>query len=136
MAQDVEPRAAIDVVSDLFARFQAGGDIFALMDEDISWEVEVLDTPEEPSRGHRGVADFLRRWLGTWDSYTFELEEVREAPDGRVVAFFREEAMGRGSRVPVEMRPGAVIEVRDGKVVTYHGYADRSDALREAGLSG
>jgi ketosteroid isomerase-like protein len=50
------------------------------------------------------------------------------------VALFRERATGRGSGVPVEMSPGAVIEIRDDKVVSYRGHADREDALREVGL--
>jgi ketosteroid isomerase-like protein len=126
--------AAVEIVTELFRRFQAGEDPFPLLDEDIEWTVEMLDTPQGESRGHRGVAEFFRRWLGTWDQYEMKLEEVREAPDGRVVALFRERATGRGSGVPVEMSPGAVIEIRDDKVVSYRGHADREDALREVGL--
>jgi ketosteroid isomerase-like protein len=126
--------AAVEIVTELFRRFRAGEDPFPLLDDNIDWTVEMLDTPQGESRGHRGVAEFFRRWLGTWDQYEMTLEEVREARDGRVVAFFRERATGRGSGVPVEMFPGAVVEVHDDKVVSYRGYADRDDALREVGL--
>ena len=126
--------AAAEIVTELFRRFEAGEDPFPLLDDDVAWTVEMLHTPEGEARGHRGVAEFFRRWLGTWDQYEVKLEEVRDAPDGRVVAFFRERATGRGSGVPVEMSPGAVITVRDGKIVAYRGYADREDALADAGL--
>ena len=125
---------AVEIVTELYRRFRTGEDPFALLADDVVWEVDTLDAPAEAYRGHRGVAEFFRRWLGTWDDYEIELEEVREAPDGRVVAFFVERATGRGSGVPVEMRPTGVMTVRDDKIVAYRGYANRADALSDAGL--
>jgi ketosteroid isomerase-like protein len=126
--------SAVDVVTEVYRRFRDGDDPFPLLDDDIEWAVETPDARAGVSHGHRGVAEFFRTWLGTWDDYRIDLEETHDAPDGRVVAFFREQATGRGSRVPVEMRPGAVIEVRGGKIVRYHGFVDRDEALRAAGL--
>ena len=126
--------AAVDIVSEVYRRFRDGEDPFPLLADDVEWVIETPETPAGVSYGHRGVAEFFRTWLGTWDNYTIELEELREAPDGRIVTFFRERATGRGSGVPVEMTPGAVIDVRDDKIVRYRGYVNRDDALRDAGL--
>ena len=126
---------AVDVVTELYRRFAENEDPFPLLDEQIAWDVEMLEAPAGYFKGHRGVAEFFRRWLGTWDDYRLELEDVRALPDGRFLATFRERACGRGSRVPVEMRTAAILELRDGKVITYRGYTSREHALSDAGLS-
>lgn len=123
--------AALEIVTELYRRFEHGEDPFPLLDEAIVWEVPMMDV----AHGHSGVAEFFRRWLGTWDDYSFKLEEVREAPDGRIVALFREAGHGRGSGVPVEIKSAALVEVRDDKIVSYRGYTSRDDALADAGLS-
>jgi ketosteroid isomerase-like protein len=127
--------APIDVVRELYRRFIFDESPFDLLADDIVWEVPMLDQPEGAFRGHYGVADFFRRWLGTWDDYKIELERVVEAPDGRVVSFFTEKASGRRSGAQVQLSPVGLWTVRDGKVVHYKGYTDRSEGLRAAGFS-
>jgi ketosteroid isomerase-like protein len=126
--------AAVDVVTEVCRRFAENEDPFPLLDEDITWRVPMLDQLDAFC-GHRGVAEFFRRWLGTWEGYRFELEEIREAADGRVVTLFTESGRGRGSGAPVTIRPLGIWTVEDGKVVDYHGYMDREEGLRAAGLA-
>ena len=123
---------AVEVVREVFKRFAEGGDPFPLLDENV-----IFDVPMVPSHyeGHRGVAEFFRTWIGTWDDYKVSLEDLMPAPDGRVLAMFCEEGSGRGSGVPVHLHPAAVWEVRDGKVVSFKGFTDHAEAFREAGLS-
>ena len=102
-----------------------------LFDEDIVWDVPMV---EGTYHGHRGVAEFFRHWIGTWDDYRIVLEELSVGPDGRVLALFCEEGSGRGSGVPVHLHPASVWEVRDGKAVSYRGYLDRDEARRDAGF--
>src|SRR3954454_9071019 len=102
---------AVEVVTALYRRFERGEAPFDLLAEDVAWRVETLDAPVDAWTGHRGVAEFIRLWLGSWDNYEFEFEEARDLPDGRVLAFFTERATGRGSGVPVEIRPAAIVEV-------------------------
>jgi hypothetical protein len=35
----------------------------------------------------------------------------------------------------VHLRPASVWEVRDGKAISFKGYTDRDEALRQAGLA-
>jgi len=121
----------VDVVREIYRRFAEGEDPFPLIDENVIWDVPML---EGEFHGHLGVAEFFRHWIGTWDDYKISLEEIMPTPDGRVVAMFCEEGSGRGSGVPVHLHPGSVWEVRDGKAVAYHGYLDRAEALEAAGL--
>jgi ketosteroid isomerase-like protein len=125
--------AAVDIVSEVSRRFTRDENPFELLSEDIVWEVPMFDH-DHPFRGHRGVAEFFRRWLGTWEGYEYELEEMHECTDGRVVTLFTERGRGRGSGAPVEIRPLGIWTVRDGKVVAYRGYMDRDEGLRDADI--
>ena len=77
--------------------------------------------PRRPFCGHRGVAEFFRRWLGTWEGYEFELEELHQCGDGRVVTLFTERGRAAGSGAPVEIHPLGIWTVEGGKVVAYRG---------------
>ena len=120
-----------EVVREVYRRMGSGEDPFPLLDEEIVWNVPMV---HGTYHGHRGVAEFFRHWIGTWDDYRIILEETSVTPDGRVLALFCEEGSGRGSGVPVHLHPASVWEVRDGKAVSYRGYLDRDEARRDAGL--
>src|SRR3954453_3855091 len=121
--------APVEVVTELFRRFADGDDPFPLLDENVTW---TSTTVEGPFIGHRGVAEFFRTWVGTWDEYRILLEQVMPAPDGRVIAMFCEEGSGRGSGVRVDLHSASVWQVKDGKVVSYKAYRDRDEALKDA----
>src|SRR3954453_1797926 len=125
--------AAVDIVTEVCRRFAENENPFDLLAEDVPCKVPMLDQ-REPFCGHRGVAEFFRRWLGTWEGYEFELEEMHQAADGRVITLFTERGRGRGSGAPVEIRPLGIWTVSDDKVVAYRGYMDREEGRRAAGL--
>jgi limonene-1,2-epoxide hydrolase len=52
-----------------------------------------------------------------------------------VLIFMRVTARGEGSGIPVERRVAHVYTVHDGVISRWKGYADRSEALKAAGLS-
>jgi ketosteroid isomerase-like protein len=125
--------AATDIVTEVCRRFAADENPFDLLSDDIVWSVPMFDH-DESFQGHRGVAEFFRRWLGTWEGYEYVLEELHPCTDGRVVTLFTERGRGRGSGVPVEIRPLGIWTVRDGKVIVYRGYMDRDEGLRDADI--
>src|SRR3954469_10957948 len=102
----------VETVREIFRRFATGEDPFTLPDEQITWDVPMVPSHYE---GHRGVAEFFRTWIGTWDDYKVVVESITPAADGRVLVMFSEEGSGRGSGVPVQLHPASVWEVRDGK---------------------
>ena len=61
----------------------------AAIDEDVEWP----DPPDVPGVGvHRGRAEVRRwitRWIGAWESYTAEAEEIIDAGDQVVVLHHR-----------------------------------------------
>ena len=125
------PTEPVDVVRELFRRFANGGDPFPLIDENVVWDAPMV---EGTYHGHRGVGEFFRHWIGTWDDYQISLEQIMPTPDGRVLAMFCEEGSGRGSGLPVHLHAASVWEVRDGKAISYRGYLDQSEALQETGF--
>ena len=62
----------------------AAWDIF---DEDVVWEVGALAIPDVPatSRGADGVREFFRRWVGAFEDWAYEVEEVIDARDAVAV---------------------------------------------------
>ena len=85
-------------------------------------------------RGRSEVRGFLEEWLGTWDRFEAEVEEVRDAGE-RVVVFWWQRMSGGGSGVPVELRSAQVWTVHAGRIVRVDNYTDHAEAL-EAGLPG
>jgi ketosteroid isomerase-like protein len=84
-------------------------------------------------RGLSEVQRFLEEWLETWDSYDARLDDLLDAGD-RVVAFWSQRMIGRGSRVPVEFDSAQVWIIRDGVVTRINNYSDRAEALEAVGL--
>jgi ketosteroid isomerase-like protein len=103
------------------------------MDRDISWE-DAAKVPD--ARTYRGV-DEVRRYLESffrhWDEIRYEVEDVREGPNG-IVAFVRLVARGRTSGAEVDAKMVHLHQLRDGLGVRVRVYFDRSSALADAGL--
>ena len=85
----------------------------------------------------RGLAEVIahtEQLRDGWIDLVYELLELIEAPDGRVVALVRQNARGRHSGVPIVVHFFELITVRDGKVGKIEYFRHRADALQAAGL--
>jgi ketosteroid isomerase-like protein len=108
--------------------------LYELLDEDVVWDASPFGIPDMGVyRGHAGVREFWRRWLGPWEEWEFSPEEFIDAGDS-VVVVMRQRARGKGSGAEVEQRHAQVWTFRDGKVVRHAQYPDRETALRAAGV--
>jgi len=112
----------------------AAWDIF---DEDVVWEVGGLAIPDVPatSRGADGVREFFRRWVGAFEDWAYEVEEVIDARDA-VAVHLHQWGRGKGSGATVDLHFWEVWIVRDGRVVRVTHWVDKADAFEAAGLSG
>jgi ketosteroid isomerase-like protein len=77
----------------------------------------------------------LTEWLEVWEDYEIGLDEVRLAPDGRVVALAWQRGKGKQSGLAMEMQWAQIITIREGKVTRIDNYDDQAVALKAAGLS-
>jgi ketosteroid isomerase-like protein len=86
-------------------------------------------------RGLAEVIAFLEQYRERWIDLVYEVLEVIEVPDGRVVALARQSARGRQSGVPVVFHFFVLNTIRDGKMSKIEYFRHRADALQAAGLS-
>jgi ketosteroid isomerase-like protein len=109
---------------------------FAAFAELATPDFEYVEPPEWPGAGiHRGLDQYRQVLEGFFEALsqmTAEVEEIFDAED-RVVAFVRWQARGTASGAELEMRPGQVFTLRDGRITRQEVYLDRDEALEAAG---
>lgn len=110
-------------------------DLDALLDY-IDPRVQVSEPRELPGagsfHGHDGFLQAVDHWVGEFDDFRIELEEVIEARD-TVITQIREQARGKQSGVPVEIRIANVFRLKDGKIVSWRMYRTLDEALAHVG---
>jgi ketosteroid isomerase-like protein len=103
-------------------------------------EVEFHEDPSFPEakvyRGRDEIMGNFRAFTEAFDSYCFEIDDLRDAGGGKVVAVLREQARGRASGVRVDRRSGWLFTFRDGKVLRMEIYLEPLEALKAVGLPG
>jgi ketosteroid isomerase-like protein len=82
--------------------------------------------------GTDGMRRMFKDWLGPWDSYRIEIERAVDCGE-RVLVLVN--AFGRleGSEQEVALKSSEVWTVRDGRLVRWEAYLDRTEALRAVG---
>jgi ketosteroid isomerase-like protein len=88
----------------------------------------------EVYRGHDGVREVFRAWLGTWEDYHQTREEIIDAGESVVVAE-RESGRGKGSGLHLDRLTFGVWTLKEGKVVRIQFRSTKAEALQAAGLS-
>lgn len=131
----VAPRN-VDIVRGIYDRWGRGelpwsGDALEAYDPDVEW---TMPHPGLTAHGRDELVHLWRRFLGTWDDYRIELEEIRPVGDDQVLVFFSEHVRGKGAGIESEAHPAAVWTLKDGRAVRFKGYLDRADALEAVGL--
>jgi ketosteroid isomerase-like protein len=102
---------------------------------DVVWDITTSTMPEaKVYRGHEGVVEFFRDWLGTWDDYRQDTLEVIDAGDA-VVTVFRQSGRGRSSGVETERLFFGVYELADSVVTRFRLFESREEALEAAGAT-
>ena len=120
-----------------YERFAATGEFVAdLATNDFVWSMSNFrGWPEQQTyEGAEEVRGFLEDWVGAWDDWELEVDELLDAGD-KVVALVRQHGRSKAAGMPVEMSFAQVWTVRDGKQTRMDMYSDREEALEAAGLS-
>ena len=87
----------------------------------------------EVHRGRDGLRALSLDWLTPWTTYRSSVEEAINCGD-RVLTLQRSYARLADSAQEVELTPGNVWTVRNGKIARVEYYADRAEALKAVGL--
>jgi len=121
-----------------YGHFIATGELQEqLMTPDFVWDMSTFrGWPERQSyEGVEGAKEFLADWLGAWEDWELELEELHDAGE-KVVAIVHQQGRSKATGLPVEMRFAQVWTLRDGKQLRMEMFADPEEALQAAGVAG
>ena len=131
-----EERAEI-VARAWFARLGAGDPAPDMCDPAIEIRNWAESPVPGPYQGHEGLQQWWRAVndpdMGV-EIQMFRLEEIIELDEERVVTIQRATGRGRASGFEIDQRWGAILTVRNGKVVSAVGYPSPDATLRAAGL--
>jgi ketosteroid isomerase-like protein len=85
--------------------------------------------------GQEAIAEYFRRYAGTFEDYRWEIERLTDLGSGAVLTVSRETGRGKGSGVLVDRSLAVLYTVIDGKIVRITTFHTERDALEAAGLS-
>ena len=80
-------------------------------------------------RGRAEAQEFLRSFLEPWSSLQFDMEELIELQDGRMLLVGGLQSRGHGSGAEVAARGATVWTIHDGRVAAVTMYQSKDDAL-------
>ena len=112
------------------------GDIEPILDrvsEDVVW-IAARSAVEGAYHGHEGLRRFFADNAENFEVFEPHFAEVRDLGD-RVLAFGKFRIRARGSGVETSFPVAGIATYRDGKLVRWEDFRDRSLALQAAGLS-
>ena len=111
--------------------------LISLWDPEVVWDLQHFrNWPESSYHGIEGVRRYLTEWREVWGPYEVDVDEILPAPDGRVVSLITHRAEGSHSGVPMLLPMALIATVRNGKIIRFDAYEDRTEALEVTGLSG
>jgi ketosteroid isomerase-like protein len=111
----------------------AAGLLRTLHDE-VEWDYVGAFPEAATYHGPEQVAEFLRGWVGGFDDFGLEADELIDAGDS-VLVLLHQWGRGRDTGAQVESRTWQVLTFHDEKVIHCRGYATKAEALEAAGLS-
>jgi ketosteroid isomerase-like protein len=82
--------------------------------------------------GHEGLNRIIRTWIGTFDDWREEIEEIRDLGK-HVLVLSTQRGRGKGSGAEVEQRYAVVYEVQGDKISRMTLDHDIARALKKAG---
>jgi ketosteroid isomerase-like protein len=103
----------------------------ALADPLIRWDERASRTDGDLVWKHEDVQRAMRRYLDSWESYSFDVEDIAEVGPGKVVAICRERGKPKNG-VEIDRRFGGLWVVEEGKIASWVTYLTPKEAVRAA----
>jgi ketosteroid isomerase-like protein len=125
----------VELVKRMLALFHAGDaeGALACFSEDV-----VTEMPGRPDvtggRGREALGRLIGSWVGAWEDWKEEVEEVRDLGD-RVMVISTQRGRGKDTGIEVAYQYAALYEVRDAEISGMGLYSAPAEALKAAGLS-
>ena len=106
----------------------------AFLDPHVVLDVSRTGGIDSAFHGHEAIAEFFRRYAGTFEDYRWEIERLTDLGSGAVLAVSRETGRGKGSGVPVDRPLATLYTVIGGKIARITTFRSEREALEAAGL--
>jgi ketosteroid isomerase-like protein len=103
----------------------------ALADPLIRWDERASRPDGDLVWKHDQVQRAMRRYLDSWETYRFDVEDIAEVGPGKVVAICRERGKPKDG-APIDRRFGGLWVVDHGKIVSWATYLTPKEAVRAA----
>ena len=87
------------------------------------------------AHGHRELSRSLAEWLGAWEEWREEIDDIRDLGDDRVYMAATQRGRGKGSGLEIENRYALIYEIEGDKITRMTLYTDPADAVEDAGPS-
>ena len=102
-------------------------------------EIEITNWAESPVtgpyHGHDGVARWWEDLADAFQEYRWELQSIEPVDDRRCVTVQRIAGRFRHTGIDLDIVWGAILTVREGKILSAVGYASPGGAREAAGLA-
>jgi ketosteroid isomerase-like protein len=105
--------------------------LIGLCHSEITFE-PVRSSVQGAYRGHAGVREWWADTRGTFESFSFELEDLRDLGSDRVLALGTLRVRGQGSGVDAAVPSGSVATFSEGRILALKDYGDHEKALAAA----
>jgi ketosteroid isomerase-like protein len=129
------PEQNTEVVRRMYEAFYAGDIAGTLAHFDPDVVVDVTRRVDgEMGRGHDELNAIIGRWLGAFEEWHEDIEEL-QGLGSRVYVVATQRGRGKGSGIDTESRYGVLYELRDGLITSMTLYPDPGEALRAAGAA-
>jgi ketosteroid isomerase-like protein len=126
----------VEIVQRMYETFHRGDFDGALAYFDPEVEVDAsMRVDEGIGHGRDAVYAMVARWLGAWDEWREEIEEMRDL-DSHVLVVSKQRGRAKGSGIEVETRYAVLYEIHGDKITRLAIYSEPAEALEAAGLSG
>jgi ketosteroid isomerase-like protein len=103
----------------------------ALADPLIRWDERSSRPDGDLVWGHDDVERAMRRYLDSWETYRFELEDLAEVGPGKVVGICRERGKPKDGAA-IDRRFGGLWVVEHSRIVSWATYLTPKEAVRAA----
>jgi uncharacterized protein len=124
----------VDLVQRSLDHYDETGEfLWDLIDPGVIWIVDPPAFLAGTYRGHEGIRALLRGITEVFEEVRLEVDELIDAGDS-VVILGRFRVRGRGSGATGKQQIAIVSRLRDGRLVAYHSYFGREEALEAVGL--
>jgi ketosteroid isomerase-like protein len=100
------------------------------------WDMRTFEgwPDEDEYRGGNGYMTFFARWTEPYDEWDFDVEDLVDASDDRVVAIVRQRGRLRGADSWVELRFGTVCTLAEGLIQRMQVFTTPEEAFEAVGL--